>query len=401
MKKYILLCSISLSINSTMVSCQSKTQDTESNTSVNLSKMKEKFPNQKTAFEKINNKVDFYEPSGHKILSVDLQKSFYKVDLTSNLYLEHLIKINDQLYFLPKKVDKEQSFSAGSTGTSKGNFSSQFELNDLGLAVKARVESPADNKIKTNEIDYEYNKYGQLLKVLENKKTIAEYTYDDGGHLKEAKIPENSITYQYNKEGLITSENKQVNGNKISLKYQYNSAKQLIKKMSEDQNYAEEFEYDNKGRLSSVVQYSAETYKNNPDKLINNFVKKVYNYANEQLSEEHVYEYQIVNASVLVNKKWQPINIDQQRKMAWEKLNDTDSIPTLEIERLYTYNESDITVNINHFNSSNRVIDGKSRIEKEIRNSGSVKFTFDNSGKIIRKETTDKNRVTTLENYSY
>lgn len=401
MKKYILLCSISFSINSTMVSCQSKTPDTESNTSVNLSKMKEKFPNQKTAFEKINNKVDFYEPSGNKTLSIDLQKSLYKVDLTSDIYLEHLIKINDQLYFLPEKVDREQTFSAGNTGTSKGNFSNQFEINEMGLAIKEKVESPADNKTKTNEIIYEYNKFGQLLKVLENKKTIAEYIYDDGGYLTEAKIAENKITYQYNKEGLITIEDKHENRIKISLKYQYNSAKQLIKKMSEDQNYAEEFRYDNDGRLLSVIKYSAEIDKNNSEKLINNFVKKIYNYANEKLSEEKVYEYQMVNASVLVNKKWQPLNIDQQRTMAWEKLNNTDEIPTSEIERLYTYNKSNIIVSIKRFNFSNRVINGTSKLEKEISNSESVKFLFDSSGKIIKKETTDKNRGTTVENYSY
>ncbi|KFC18075.1 hypothetical protein IO89_18250 [Epilithonimonas lactis] len=384
-----------------MVSCQSKTPDTESNTSVNLSKMKEKFPNQKTAFEKINNKVDFYEPSGNKRLSIDLQKSLYKVGLTSNIYREHLIKINDQLYFLPKKVDSKQIFSDCDKGTSQGNISRQFEINELGLAIMQQADSPSDNKIKTNEIVYKYNKFGQLLKVLENKKIIAEYIYDAGGYLTEAKIAKNSITYQYNKEGFITIEERHENGIKISLRYQYNSAKQLINKMSENQNHAEEFGYDNTGRLSSIIKYSAEIDKNNPDKLINNFVKKIYNYADERLSEEKIYEYRIVNASVLVNKKWQPLDIDQQRKMAWEKMTDTDEIPTSGIERSYKYNENSIIVSINHFNFSNRVVDGKAKLEKELSNSESIKFSLDLSGKIVKKETTDKKGGTTVENYSY
>ena len=53
MRKHILTYSILFSINSLMVSCQSKTQSKETNTSVNLLKMKEQFPNQKTAYENV------------------------------------------------------------------------------------------------------------------------------------------------------------------------------------------------------------------------------------------------------------------------------------------------------------------------------------------------------------
>ncbi len=400
MKKYIFRYSILFLINSIMFSCQSKKQSGETNTSVNLTNRKEVFPDQKTAFENVNNNVDFYEPSGNKIFSVDLRKSLYKVDLISIFYSEHLSKINDQLYFLPKKINAEQTFATGNTGSAEGNFTYQYEINELGLATKEKVEFPANSRVKVNDIIFEYNKFGQLLKVIQNKKPVIQNAYNEVGHLIESKNPEKSSKLKYN-EDLIVIEERQENGVKTILKYQYNAAKQLVKKSSDDQTYVEKFNYDDGGRLVSIVRYSAEIDKDNTNKLINHFTKISYNYTNTQLTEEKVHEYKIVNASVLADKKWQPLNIEQQRKIAWEKLNDPTGIPVSEIERIYRYKENGIVVKVNHFSFSNRITNGKANLEKEISNSQSIKFSFDNTGKIVKKETTDKNNRTISETYSY
>lgn len=400
MRKHILTYSILFSINSVMVSCQSKTQSKETNTSVNLLKMKEQFPNQKTAFEKINDKVTLYTPSGSEILMIDLKRSIYSI-YSPEIYHEGLVKINDMLYFLPAKVEKYQTFSTGETGTANGAFKIEKTTNDLGLLLKEKVEYPVENNVKTNDISYEYNKFGQLLKVEQNNKTIVENTYDNNGNLIESKTPNEHIRYEYNEDGTVISEEINKNGVKKLLKHQYNSSKQLVKKYSDDQNQTEEFKYDANGRILSVIEYSGETDKNDSNKLINHFFKKTYSYSKDQLTEEKHLSYNIANASVLVNKKWQPINIEQQRKLAWEKLNDPTEIPISETDKKYTYLSNEINVSINDFSFSNRIKNGKAFQEKEITQTESIKFSLDGEGRVVKKESTGKDKKIVVEKYSY
>jgi len=400
MRKHILTYSILFSINSLMVSCQSKTQSKETNTPVNLVKMKEQFPNQKTAYEKTNDKVAFYKPSGQKILTIDLKRSMYSV-YSPEFYHEGLIKINDMLYFLPLKVEKHETFSIGETGTASGTFKTINSVNDKGLLWKGKVEYPVGNTVKINDISYEYNKFGQLLKVEQNNQVIVDNSYDDNGHLVASKMPDAHIKYSYDKEGNIVTEEVERKGNKKIYTLAYNSSQQIIKKYTQNQDQVKEFKYDANGRVLSITEYSGEIDKSDSHKLNNHFSKKIFSYTDGQLANEKHLEFKITNASVLVNKKWEAIDIEQQRKLAWEKINDPSEIPVSETDKKYSYQADEIKISINDFGFSNRVKNGKSSLEKEVLSTESIKFTLDGSGRIIKKESLDKNKKNLVENYSY
>ncbi|KQR94379.1 hypothetical protein ASG01_00375 [Chryseobacterium sp. Leaf180] len=388
----------------------------ENNKEVEKFNSSELYPNNKVAFTKSGEKTVFYNAANEHLIYAEInhKTNQYKINNVDLFPAEDLLQINDFNYFLPKKYSTFYKYPIGQSGTSGGDFFTTIEFNELGLIKSIDKNLPSAN----HKYIYTYNKFAQLLRIFEDKllnKTLLENKYDENGRLIfQEKNYEELIAKKeliYGKEGRILKEN--IKEEKIApngriksdlsytLNYEYNKAGQIDKKQSKDSNFVEQFQYDSNGRIINFVKYSAEIDKDNPDKLINIFVKKTYHYANEKLAEEKVYEYQIVNASILVNKKWQPLNIDQQRKMAWEKLNDTNEMPTTEIERLYKYNEDSIIVSINHFNFANRVVDGKAKLEKDLSNAESIKFSFDNSGKIIKKETTDKNRGMTVEYYSY
>lgn len=377
-----------------------KSKSLESNEPVEKFNSVEEFANHKTAFEKINDKVSFYKPDGNKILMIDLKRSVYNVYFPE-VYSEGLIKINSILYFLSAKVERYQTFSMGETGTATGTFKTENVTSDTGLLLKKNIEYPAGNTMKTNDISYEYNKFGQLLKVQQNNKTTIRNTYDSNGNLIETQTPDKQIKYNYNNEGNIVSEEWDSQGEKIVFKYQYNSSGQLVKKYTDDQNQVEEFTYDSKGRIISVIEYSAEIDKSYSNKLINHFFKKTYSYTNDQLTNEKQLEYKITNASVLVNKKWQAINIEQQRKLAWEKISDPSEIPFAETDRNYIYLEKQINVLINNFGFSNRVENGKLSQEKEVLQTESIKFSLDDVGRIIKKESIDKDKKIIIEKYFY
>lgn len=401
MRKHILTYSILFSINSVMVSCQSKTQNKETNTSVNLLKMKEQFPNQNTAFEKTNDKVTFYKPSGSRILTIDLKKHFYYV-YSSEIYHEGFIKVNDMLYFFPGKIEKYQTFSTGETGTGNGTFKTQNVTNDLGLPLKETIEYPDENKVKTFDVSYGYNKFGQLLKVQQDNKTIVDKTYDNNGNLIESKTPDEHIKYNYNKEGNVVSEEVEKKGQKKIFNYQYNSSKQLLKKYTDDQNQVQKFTYDSEGKILSIVEYYGEIDKSNANKLINHFLIKTYSYTKNQPTEENHREFKIANASVLVNKKWQAINLEKQRKLAWDNINNSSEIPIAENDKKYVYLSNEINVSINYFSFSNRVKNGKASQEKEILRTESIKFSLDKEGRIIKKETVSKDdQKSNIEKYFY
>ncbi|MBV6881797.1 hypothetical protein KVY03_18385 [Epilithonimonas sp. FP105] len=109
----------------------------------------------------------------------------------------------------------------------------------------------------------------------------------------------------------------------------------------------------------------------------------------------------IVNASILVDKKWQPINIEQQRKLGWKMLNEPSQLPLSETEKKYTYTANEVHISVNNFSFSNRVENGKTIQERDIRDFEKIKFILDNNGRIVKKETNRENRETEIEEYSY
>ena len=99
-----------------------------------------------------------------------------------------------------------------------------------------------------------------------------------------------------------------------------------------------------RGRLIKIIKFYASTDKNDVNKLICHFIKKTYGYDGELISDEKEREYNIVNAFVLVDKKWQPIGIEEQKKLAWKKFNEDVETPIKEIEKKYAYSTDKLTL---------------------------------------------------------
>ncbi|QXU43667.1 hypothetical protein [Pedobacter sp. D749] len=406
-----------LILANTLVSCNSNSQNMqENNKEVDKFNSSELYPNNKVAFTKSGEKTVFYNAANEHLIYAEInhKTNHYQIDDIDLFPVRDLFQINDFTYFLPKKYSTFYKYPIGQSGTAGGDFFTTLEFNELGLIKSIDKNLPDSHRKYT----YRYNKFAQLLRVFENKllnKTLLENKYDENGRLifqeKNDEELQAKREFIYGKEGRILKENikeKKIapNGRIISdltytLNYEYNKLGQISKKQSQDSNFVEQFQYDSNGRIVNFVKYYGEIDKDDSNKLINYFIKKIYSYSNEQISSETVYEYHLVNASVLINKNWQLLNIEQQRKMAGEKLNDNNEMPTTEIERLYNYKESGVTINVNHSNFSNRVLEGKSKFKKEVFDSETIKFSFDNSGKIIKKETTGKNGETSVETYSY
>lgn len=137
--------------------------------------MKEEFPNHKIAFERINDQVFLYNPEGDKLFTIDLKKSIYTAHKPDLDYSLRLLKINDFLYFLPKKAEENYTFAMGDVGTGLGTFSTENEINDLRLIMNRKREYPDENgKVKVNNAFYYYNKFAQLLQIKDNGKVIFE-----------------------------------------------------------------------------------------------------------------------------------------------------------------------------------------------------------------------------------
>ncbi|WP_241331093.1 hypothetical protein [Chryseobacterium arthrosphaerae] len=56
---------------------------------------------------------------------------------------------------------------------------------------------------------------------------------------------------------------------------------------------------------------------------------------------------------------------------------------------------------INNFGFSNRVENGKLSQEKEVLQTESIKFSLDDVGRIIKKESIDKDKKIIIEKYFY
>jgi len=401
MKTNILICCTLFSINSIMVSCQSKTQNKEINTSVNQLKMKEQFPNNKTAFEKINDKVIFYQPSGNKVLTIDLKSSEYEFYHPGEVYAQYLVKVNDFTCFLPKKMTENYVFSKNNSSTVKTSITKVFSTNELGLITAIVYELPENDGAKKHTTEFTYNKFAQLLKIEDNGKTVLENKYDDQGNLSESKTSDKHHKYQYDSSGKIVKAEEENNGIKNTFHYAYNSAGLVEKKYSENENEVEKFKYNTKENIIEFIKYSGKIDKSDTKKLSNHFVKKTYSYSNDRISEEKEYEYNIINASILVEKKWNPINIDEQRKLAWKKLDDKSELPLSALENQYNYQSKFIDIVKNQYSFSNRVKNGKTEPDKEVINTENIKFSLDFMGRAVKKEATDKNKKIGLQEFSY
>lgn len=405
MRIYFPIYCLLLSAGSVMISCQSKTYNKEANTIVNQFTMKEKFPNHQTAFEQVDNKVKFYNPTGSLVLVGDLKKSMYIAHQPESNYSFYLNKINDFLYFLPQKVKENYTFSTGNVGTGVGAFSTVSVINNLGLLDKKKIEYPNnDGKVSVYDVAYSYNKFAQLLQVKQDSDVILEHKYDENANIIETKTTKEQSKFTYNKEGEILQEeiiNK--NGSKNILNYNYNSLKLIEKKYNADETIVKEYQYDSSNQLVSVIEYNGTLDENDPNKLINHFIKKVYIYNKEQVIEEKFYEYNIRHSSIVINKKRIPIEITEQKKLAWEKLKDQSAIPFSGIEKKYSYQSNEINVVINKLDFSDSFRDVTTVAKSKVINTEIIKYKLDNLGRVVRQEvySNQNKEPEEIKEYSY
>lgn len=392
-----------LSAGSIMMSCQSKTYNKETNITTNQFTMKEQFPNHQTAFEKINDEIIWYNPTGDKLFMIDLKKSLfttYQPDIDYSLYL---FKVNDFLYFSPKIIKENSTFATGNVGTGMGVFSTEKMINDLGLIEKEKIEYPNDDgKMGIYNVTYSYNKFAQLLKIKQDRDIILEYKYDENAKIIEAETPKGQRKFKYNNEAQIDKEeitNK--NGSKNILNYRYNSSKQIEKKYNDDETLVKEYQYDSNKKLISIIEYSGIIDKNDPSVIINHFIKKSYTYNADKVIEEKQYEYNIASSSVVVNHKRIPITIAEQKKVAWQKLRDQSEIPLSGIEKKYSYQSNEINVGINKYSFSITLAKGKSEKNKELLDSETIKYRLDNIGRIIKQEVYNKKELVKTQEFYY
>lgn len=402
---------------STLVSCNSDSQNKqENNKEIEKFDPSEHYPNKKIAFAKSGEKIIFYNSTNEHLVYAEINQKTNKYQINDiDLFpVKDLLQINDFNYFIPKKYSTFYKYPVGKSGTAGGDFFTTIEFNELGLIKSIEKDLPDSNR----KYIYTYNKFAQLLKVFENKllnKTLLENKYDENSNLifqvKNYEELKSKREFIYGKDGRILKENIQEkniapNGRIISdlayaLNYEYDELGRISKKYTQDSNYVEQFQYDSSGRIVSFIKYSGELDKDDSNKLINHFIKKVYTYYSDQVVEERQFEYSIVNASILVDKKWQPINIEQQRKLGWKMLNEPSQLPLSETEKKYTYTANEVHISVNNFSFSNRVENGKTIQERDIRDFEKIKFILDNNGRIVKKETNRENRETEIEEYSY
>ncbi|MDN3694517.1 hypothetical protein QWZ06_20735 [Chryseobacterium tructae] len=399
-----------------MISCQSKKYNKETNTIANQFTIKEQFPNHQTAFEKNGDQIVFFASGKqHEMYAkVNLKSHLFDIQNVALFNTDHLLDISHSMYFLPEKYSTFYKYPIGRSGTAGGDFFTTIEFNELGL-IKSIEKNLPDSKDKYL---YKYNKYGQLLKIVEDKmidKMLLENTYDENGRLisqkkdnKDTKL-EREFSYDKNdniikesiKEKEVASNGKVIKDGKYTLLYQYNKG-QIVRKYTENEDHVIDFEYNPTGdKLISIIEYYGVLDKNDTKKWINHFTKTVYTYNDNQITEERKYEYHIINSSVFTNKKWIPITIEEQKKLGWQKFKDQSEIPLSGIEKKYSYQSNEINVDINKYSFSITLAKGKSEKNKELLDSETIKYRLDNIGRIIKQEVYNKKELVKTQEFYY
>ncbi|CAD0224149.1 conserved exported protein of unknown function [Chryseobacterium sp. JV274] len=386
-----------------VISCHSNSQNMqEYNKEVEKFSTKELYPSQKSAYEKNGDMVLFYLPGRlhERYAKVDLKSHVFDIKHSMFLNTDDLLEINHFKYFLPKKYSTFYKYPIGRSGTAGGDFFTLIEFNELGL-VKSIEKNLPDAK---NKYLYHYNKYGQLLRIAEDKmidKILLENIYDENGRLISQKKNTRDIqsvrefSYDKNdnilveniKEKVIAPNGKVVKDETYTLRYQYDSKGKIVRKYSENENHVVEFQYDPASdTLMNIVEYYGISDKGDAKKWVNHFTKTTYTYTKDQITGENKYEYNIVNASVLADKKWTPISVEQQKALAWKKFKEGSETPLSEIDKKYQYETGAIHTEINTYNFSNKFKNGKTEVNKELADSEKIKFILDNNGRITQKE---------------
>ncbi|WP_347218733.1 hypothetical protein [Chryseobacterium sp.] len=397
-----LLKSLTLIFFNLIIGCHSGDPKTmENNKEVEAFNDTELYPDQKTAYIKKGNTVLFYSPTSdhNQYLANDLNTHILTVQDPGAMNLSGLLKINDFKYILPKKYADFYKFALGTTGTGGGDFFTHIEFNELGLIKTMEIDSPEGK----NKYLYQYNKYGQLLKLMKERrllnKVLLENRYDEKSRLVFRKQDDEDFkserTWIYDSNNRVQKETtweKEIapNGNVIKDEtkiffYEYNKQGQLIKKYTQNQNDIVEYTYNNNHKLTGILEYSGMIDQDHPEKIISHFIKKTYTYLKEDVIEAVKYEYNMINSTVLINGKWETMSIEEQKKQAWEKLKDQSAVPLNIIETKYSYQPSEINIAIHQYSIYSNY-NGQKGQSKQLVDSDSMIYRRDERGRIVKKE---------------
>ncbi|NRS90692.1 hypothetical protein HNQ02_003639 [Flavobacterium sp. 7E] len=390
-------------------SCQSNNKNMQENNKIVVKwNDTDLYSNQKVAYKKNDSVVSFYSLSDNSIYAEINLKSFNSLIYNQEIFnTRELIKINKFNYFSPKKYSENYTLPLGNVGTGLGSFYTYINYNELGLINNILTEYPEEN----SKFLYYYNKYGQLLKIVEDKfidKTLLENEYDEKARLifqeENYEDSKSKKIFYYDEKDNITKQN--IINDKInySLLYEYNPKLQLIKKYSEDKNYYFEYSYDNKGMLTRELQYKASIDKNNPSEIINYFIETNFEYNNSgSLVKETISEIPYINKYILVNKEWQPLNLDEQKKDAWKEYNKKGNFFFRYIKTIsYKY------LNNNIISSEKNVIKNESdgniyHSVEQVHLNEKIKYTYNDLGQVIKKEIFEQGKFEpdNVQEYSY
>ncbi|GGE39987.1 hypothetical protein GCM10011413_02160 [Pedobacter psychrotolerans] len=390
----------------------------ENNKSVDKFNTSELYPNKKQAYVKNGDVVLLYAPTNRHIVYMETNLKSYTFDVRDPLLFNtnDLIMISNTKYFLPKKYSTFYKYSINQSGTAGGDFFTFIEFNDLGLMRSIEKNLPNGK----SKYSYEYNKYGQLLKIIEDKiidKTLMENKYDEKARLVEQEKNYSELkskrTYTYNDKDQIVKESvwqKEIapNGNIIRderyiLNYEYDSKNQLVKRQSEDGKKSFQYNYNEKSLLVKELIYET-IYKKEEETakttVINDFKENLLEYDEEnKLVKEIKKEAHFNNSTKLVNQQWQDLNEKEQTEYAWEEYKKNKNFFTSITNFSYQYSGKNLTKStkkvINHFSNGNKYVE-----EEQIYLQEKINYAYNNLGQIVKKEIISNNSDES-ETYSY
>ena len=366
------------------------------------------YPNGKIAYKKEKDIISFYSPVD-SLLSAEINiiscnSLIYNQDI---LNTSNLVKITKFKYFSPKEYSENYSFPLGDVGTGVGDFYTHVEYNELGLIINIRIQYPEDE----NKYLYHYNKYGQLLKIVEDKfidKTLLENKYDEKSRLtsteQKSKDTKSKKIFYYDEKNFIIKQVITIDNLTYTLLFEYNTKGELSKKYSEDKNYYFEYSYDKKGTLIKELEYKASTDKNRAKEITNIFLETGLEYdIYGNLVNETVTKYKYQTKTKRINEKWVELSLEEQKKESWIlfKTNDIHLKRETVITK-YEYKNTNLTNSYkNVFKNESDGHEFHSIEQTQLKEK--IKYTYNSLGQIIKKEVFEegKSEPKTVQDYFY
>jgi hypothetical protein len=335
---------------------------------------------------------------------------------------EYMIPISRYKFFFPKSYSIPYKYMTTriplfSHTDNIGDQTFNYYKDKKGFLDKYEISSSDGEKQIIKFIYQNYN----LTKIIDDKiinKTLLENKYDEEGQLvyqeKNYEELKSKKDFFYDKKKNLIKEivwSKEIAPNrniicekKHILQYEYNLKEQLIKKYSEDKNYYFEYSYNEKGRLIKELGYTASIDENNPKKITNNFIENSFEYdMSGNLVKEIVKEVPYSNGFILVNKEWQPLNLEEQKKQAWEEYKKNGIyFFTYITTTTYQYLENNIISSIKNVIKNENDGNNYHSIEQTLLQE-KIKYTYNNLGQIIKREVFKEGKLEpiSIQDYSY